>query len=89
MSAQRARKLSRNSKVSGTSLRWLVFRRAGLPAGVVSDVGAVSLVLSPLDKPIPREAFVWGSVKNSFRLLTLFGSVCLPQAEGISPTLPS
>ena len=63
MSAQRARKLSLNSKVSGTSLRWLVFRRGFLPSEVVSDVGAVLLVLSPLDKPIPQGAFVWDSVK--------------------------
>lgn len=89
MSAQRALKLSRNSSVSGTSLRWLVFRRAGLPAGLVSDVAAVSLVLSPLDKPIPQKAFVCGSVSKSFCLLTRFGSFCLPQAEGISPTHPS
>jgi hypothetical protein len=89
MSAQRARKLSLNSKVSGTSLRWLVFRRGFLPSEVVSDFGAVLLVLSPLDKPIPQGAFVWGSLKESFRLMTHFGSVGLPQAEGISPTLPS
>lgn len=88
MSAQRALRLSRNSSVSGTSLRWLVFRRADLTSGEVSDVGAVSLVLSPLDKPIPQEAYVWVSGRNSYRLLTLVGSVCLPQAEGISPTLP-
>lgn len=73
MSAQRARKLSRNSMVSGTSFRWLVFRRAGLPLEEVSDVVAVSLVLSPLDKPIPQGAFVWGSVRKSSRLLTLSG----------------
>ena len=64
MSAQRARKLSRNSMVSGTSFRWLVFRRAGLPLEEVSDVVAVSLVLSPLDKPIPQGAFVWGFCKE-------------------------
>ena len=88
MSAQRARKLSLNSKVSGTSLRWLVFRRGVLPSEAVSDLTAVLLVLSPLDKPIPQGAFVWGSVKDSFCLVTHFGPIGLPQAEGISPTLP-
>jgi hypothetical protein len=48
--SHRARRLSRSSSVSGTSFKWLVFRRGERPA-VTSGPDDISVVLSPVDNP--------------------------------------
>ena len=60
--SHRARRLSLNSNVGGTSFKWLVLRRPDRPPVVAAGVAVVSVVLNPVDKPctsvVARGGFV-------------------------------